>query len=72
MSYEFSGTISVSNTGKKNAYSDVANKLLQDADFYECYNKYLEDVDFSSGYANVYGRSSFDDMDAMSKVFDGR
>ena len=39
MSYEFSGTISVSNTGKKNAYSDVANKLLQDADFYECYNK---------------------------------
>ena len=71
MRYEFSGSIWLSNMGKKkNAFSDVVSKLLneEDEDFYEYYNKYLEDINFSSDFADVYGSSSYDDMEAMKDL----
>ena len=70
MRYEFSGSIWISNVGKRNAFSVVVNKLFddEDKDVYEYYNKYLENLDFSSNSVDVYGSSSFDDMDAMKTI----
>lgn len=68
MRYEYSGFIRLSNIRKKNPFNDVVRKLLDDEDVYEYYSKSLEEIDFSSNQIDVYGSSSFDDMEDMKTV----
>ena len=66
MRFEYSGSIWLSNTGKKmNPFIDVVRELFEDEDDYEYYNKYLKEIDYSSNQIDVYGSRDFDDMEAM-------
>ena len=69
MRFEYSGSIWLSNTGKKmNPFIDVVRELFEDEDDYEYYNKYLKEIDYSSNQIDVYGSRDFDDMEAMKTI----